>query len=165
MRDNNDELLPKINENGTVIGSITRGEAHNGKKFLHPVVHLHVFNSNGDIYLQHRPEWKTIQPNKWDTACGGHVAYGEDIETALIREVKEEIGITDFTPIFVDKYIFESNIDREYVYVFKTIYDKKICPNEKELNGGKFFSQQEIKNNIGKGIFTPNFELEYKKYF
>lgn len=165
MRDNNDELLPKINENGTVIGSITRGEAHNGKKFLHPVVHLHVFNSNGDIYLQHRPEWKTIQPNKWDTACGGHVAYGEDIETALIREVKEEIGITDFTPIFVDKYIFESNIDREYVYVFKTIYDKKICPNEKELNGGKFFSQQEIKNNIGKDIFTPNFELEYKKYF
>lgn len=165
MRDNNDELLPKINENGTVIGSITRGEAHNGKKFLHPVVHLHVFNSNGDIYLQHRPEWKTIQPNKWDTACGGHVAYGEDIETALIREVKEEIGITDFTPIFVDKYIFESNIDREYVYVFKTIYDKKICPNEKELNGGKFFSQQEIKNNIGKEIFTPNFELEYKKYF
>lgn len=165
MRDNNDELLPKINENGTVIGSITRGEAHNGKKILHPVVHLHVFNSNGDIYLQHRPEWKTIQPNKWDTACGGHVAYGEDIETALIREVKEEIGITDFTPIFVDKYIFESNIDREYVYVFKTIYDKKICPNEKELNGGKFFSQQEIKNNIGKEIFTPNFELEYKKYF
>lgn len=165
MRDNNDELLPKINENGTVIGSITRGEAHNGKKFLHPVVHLHVFNSNGDIYLQHRPEWKTIQPNKWDTACGGHVAYREDIETALIREVKEEIGITDFTPIFVDKYIFESNIDREYVYVFKTIYDKKICPNEKELNGGKFFSQQEIKNNIGKEIFTPNFELEYKKYF
>lgn len=165
MRDNNDELLPKINENGIVIGSITRGEAHNGKKILHPVVHLHVFNSNGDIYLQHRPEWKTIQPNKWDTACGGHVAYGEDIETALIREVKEEIGITDFTPIYVDKYIFESNIDREYVYVFKTIYDKKICPNEKELNGGKFFSQQEIKNNIGKGIFTPNFELEYKKYF
>lgn len=165
MRDNNDELLPKINENGTVVGSITRGEAHNGKKILHPVVHLHVFNSNGDIYLQHRPEWKTIQPNKWDTACGGHVAYGEDIETALIREVKEEIGITDFTPIYVDKYVFESNIDREYVYVFKTIYDKKICPNEKELNGGKFFSQQEIKNNIGKGIFTPNFELEYKKYF
>jgi isopentenyldiphosphate isomerase len=41
------------------------------------VVHLHVFNSRGELYLQKRPEWKDIQPGKWDTAVGGHIDLGE----------------------------------------------------------------------------------------
>lgn len=39
---------------------------------LHPVVH-HLFNFRGELYLQKRPEWKDIQPGRWDTAVGGHV--------------------------------------------------------------------------------------------
>ena len=100
--DNQQEIFPIVDENGTVIGSATRGECHSGSKLLHPVVHLHVFNSKGDIYLQKRPEWKDIQPGKWDTAVGGHIDYGETPEEALRREVREELGITDFIPEFVD---------------------------------------------------------------
>ncbi|MCI6402491.1 MAG: NTP pyrophosphohydrolase, partial [Prevotella sp.] len=53
--DNQEEIFPEVNEQGEVIGKITRGQAHNGSKILHPVVHLHVFNSKGDLFLQHRP--------------------------------------------------------------------------------------------------------------
>lgn len=53
--DNQEEIFPVVNEQGEVIGKITRGQAHDGTKILHPVVHLHVFNSKGDLYLQHRP--------------------------------------------------------------------------------------------------------------
>jgi len=86
--DNQLELFPIVDETGNVIGSATRGEFHSGSKLLHPVVHLHVFNSKGDIYLQRRPDWKDIQPGKWDTAVGGHVDYGETPEQALQREVR-----------------------------------------------------------------------------
>lgn len=37
--DNKDELLPIVDVDGNVMGSITRGEAHSGTKTLHPVVH------------------------------------------------------------------------------------------------------------------------------
>ena len=66
--DNQQEIFPIVDEAGQVTGSATRGECHSGSKLLHPVVHLHVFNSKGEVYLQRRPEWKDIQPGKWDTA-------------------------------------------------------------------------------------------------
>ena len=154
-----------MDEEGNVVGSATRGECHNGSRWLHPVVHLHVFNSNGDIYLQKRPEWKDIQPGKWDTAVGGHVDYGETPEEALQREVREELGITEFTPKLIDKYVFDSHRERELVYVNSSTYDGEIHPSADELDGGRFWTMEEIKEAMGKGILTPNFESEFKRCF
>ncbi len=162
MKDNSDEMFPVVDEEGNIIDAASRGECHGGSMKLHPVVHLHVFNSDGDIYLQKRPLWKDIQPGKWDTAVGGHVALGESAEMALKREVAEEIGITDFTPEKLVHYVFESERERELVFVFKTVYDGEITPSE-ELDGGRFWKLSEIKENLGKGVFTPNFESEAVK--
>ena len=158
-------MFPVVDEAGTVIGQATRGECHSGSKLLHPVVHLHVFNSAGDVYLQKRPDWKDIQPGKWDTAVGGHIDYGESPEQALHREVREELGITDFTPVNMGKYVFESQRERELVYVHRTTYDGPIQPSTDELDGGHFWTPQEIRDAIGQGILTPNFESEYQRFF
>ena len=163
--DNLQEIFPIVDEDGGVVGSATRGECHSGTKLLHPVVHLHVFNSQGDIYLQRRPAWKDIQPGKWDTAVGGHVDYGETPEEALRREVREELGMSDFTPEFVDQYVFESKRERELVYVNRTTYDGEIRPSAEELDGGRFWTMREIREAMGKDILTPNFESEFKRCF
>lgn len=165
MKDNSQEIFPVVDENGKVIGSATRGECHSGRMLLHPVVHLHVFNSKGEIYLQRRPDWKDIQPGKWDTAVGGHIDYGETPEEALQREVHEELGITAFTTEFVDRYVFESKRERELVYVNRTTYDGEIHPSAEELNGGRFWTIQEISEAIGTGVLTPNFESEFRRCF
>ena len=55
MQDNLQERFPIVDDEGHVVGSATRGECHNGSRLLHPVVHLHVFNSRGEVYLQKRP--------------------------------------------------------------------------------------------------------------
>lgn len=160
--DNKAELFPLVDEEGNILGSMTRGEAHDGSKKLHPVVHLHLFNSRGELYLQKRPDWKDIQPGKWDTACGGHVDLGESVGMALRREVREELGITDFSPRFIKKYVFESSRERELVNVHTAVYDGEVCPSADELDGGRFWTREEIAANIGKGVFTPNFESEYQ---
>ena len=162
MIDSLDDLVPIVDEEGNITGAASRRECHNGSKLLHPVVHLHVFNSNGDLYLQKRPDWKDIQPGKWDTACGGHVDLGENVEKALRREVEEELGITEYEPKRIASYVFESATAKELVYVHLTCSDGIIKPRKAELAAGRFWSNRDIRNAIGKGIFTPNFESEYK---
>ncbi len=160
-----DEWLPHVDETGKIIGKITRHQAHTNNQLLHPVVHMHVFNSKGEVFLQKRPLTKDIQPGKWDTAVGGHVAVGENIEQALRRETLEEINISEFIPQPLGQYIWKTDIESELVFSFKTIYNATILINKHELEDGRFWTKQEIQQNVGKGIFTPNFEVEIPNIF
>lgn len=160
--DNSAEMLPVVDEAGNIISAASRGECHGGSKLLHPVVHLHVFDSEGRLYLQRRPDWKDIQPGKWDTAVGGHIDLGENVDMALRREAREELGLTDFQPEHLSSYIFESDRERELINVFRAVIDTVPVPSD-ELDGGRFWTLAEIRSAIGTGVFTPNFEQEFKR--
>ena len=167
QNDNNEEMFPIVDEEGNITGAATRGECHSGSKLLHPVVHLHVFSSKGDLYLQKRPEWKDIQPGKWDTAVGGHVDLGESVDMALKREVREELGITDFIPEHLTSYVFESARERELVFVYKTVYDGDIHPSD-ELDGGRFWTLEEEKGYLLltlKENSSASLSTSYDRYF
>lgn len=162
MADN--ELFPLVDAEGNVVGKATRGECHSGSKLLHPVVHLHVVDSNRGILLQRRSMDKDIQPGKWDTAVGGHVDYGEDVETALLRESREELGLADFEHEKILCYVFESSIEKELVNTFITRdYNGEIVFDPVEIDEVRYWSVDEVEKSLGKGVFTPNFEQEFNK--
>jgi Isopentenyldiphosphate isomerase len=157
-----DEIFPLVDEQGNVIGKATRSKCHGGTFWLHPVVHLHIFNSNGELFLQKRAMNKDTQPGKWDTAVGGHVDYGEAVETALKREAFEELGVTAFAPTPVAHYVWQSAVEKELVNAFRTVYDGEFVLDYNELDDGRFWAINEIRDSLGKGLFTPNFEHDFK---
>ena len=155
------EYFPIVSEEGEIIGKASREECHSGSFLLHPVIHLHVFNSQGELYLQKRSQEKDIQPGKWDTSVGGHVDFGEEIEVALRREVWEELGIIEFNPTFLKQYKFISDREAEMVHCYFTVFDGEIIPDPGEISEGKFWTLKDIEDQIGKKVFTPNFENEF----
>ena len=157
-----EEILPIVDEQGNVVGKALRSQCHSDRTLLHPVVHLHVFNSKGELYLQKRALTKRIQPGKWDTAVGGHIAYGEEVTDALRRETREEIGLTDFEPIAVTSYKWQSAVESEMINVFVTVTDKPLVTHNDEIDDARFWTLDEIRNAAGKGLMTPNFEAEFR---
>jgi isopentenyldiphosphate isomerase len=161
--DNNTEIFPIVDEEGNKIGEAPRSVCHDGKsKLLHPVVHLHLFNSKGALFLQKRAMTKDIEPGKWDTSVGGHVGVGETVEEALYRESREELGLKILNPCFLVKYIWESEKERELVNSYYIVSDEVPVTDPEEIAEGKFWSLQKINVNLGKDIFTPNFENEFR---
>ena len=121
-------------------------------------------NNRKLLFLQKRPETKIIQPGKWDTAVGGHIAFGEDVKSALQREAYEEIGLQTFSAKPLGAYLFESEIEKELVYSFVSYDFQNIHLHSDEVKEGRFWSQKQIEQKLGKGIFTPNFEFEYLQH-
>jgi len=157
-----EEWLPMVDEQGRILGKALRSYCHNGSKTLHPVVHLHLLDQDRSLFLQKRAENKLVQPGKWDTAVGGHLAYGENIEESLKREAMEEIGLQDFEAIPALNYRWDSEIESELVYSFITFGGKPGPLVSKEITDGKFWKITEIERSLGKNVFTPNFEHEFR---
>jgi isopentenyldiphosphate isomerase len=161
-----EEWFPVVDEDGNTIGKALRSVCHDGKSMLlHPVVHLHLFNTRGELFLQKRAKTKDILPGKWDTSVGGHISPGETPNEALMRETGEEIGLNNLVPVFLGKYIWESPRERELVNSFSSISDKFPVINKDEIDEGRFWELKEIRENLGNNVFTPNFEHEFKMMF
>ena len=159
----NTEILPIIEEGGVVVGRSTRKACHNNPSMLHPVVHLHIIDPYDNIFLQKRSATKDLLPGRWDTAVGGHVTYGEMPVEALVRESGEELGFFDFNPTFLENYIWRSPNESEMVFVFATVTDRNIDPDNDEVDEGRWWTRHEVKEAMGKDILTPQFEQEYRR--
>lgn len=157
------EMFPIIMENGIVYAQATRSYCHGGSFLLHPVVHLHIINRNNELYLQKRSMKKDLLPGRWDTAVGGHVDYGEYICEALHREAAEELKFYDFNPISLGNYVYRSDSEREMVNIFAAVGNFSPQPDLDEVEEGRYWPMEEIESNIGKSVFTPNFESEFRK--
>ena len=156
-----EEWFDLISSDGKVIGKAPRSAVHGNPSLLHPVVHLHVFNKNGQLFLQKRSQRKKVQPGKWDTAVGGHISSGEGVLNALKREAFEELGIkkNNYLPLF--RYIMKNEYESELVYTFRITDNGPFKINKDEIELGRFWGIKDIEFNLGKNVFTPNFEQEF----
>ncbi len=60
--------------------------------------------------------------------------------------------------------MFESDRERELVNAYMLVSDRAPAPTD-ELDGGRFWSREEILSSMGREVFTPNFEREYMMLF
>ncbi len=156
-----DEWFEIVDEQDRVIGRARRAECHGNPALVHRTAHVVVFSTDGRLLLQKRSADKDIQPGKWDTAVGGHLAPGENYEEGARRELGEELGLSPDLPL---QWLFRSEIrnrvESENVGVFRLVHDGPFRAQESEIDELRFWTVPELRQAKGTGVFTPNLEVE-----
>lgn len=158
------EILDVVDPQGCVIGAAPRKCVHGNNQLLHQVVHVLVLNNENHLLLQKRSLNKRVAPGRWDTSVGGHVDCGESIETAMYREMAEELGIRPQSMQFAYQYMHCNDFESELVFTYTCQHDGAIAFNPEEIDAVKFWEMKEIEEHLGKGILSDNFENEFKRY-
>ena len=138
------EILSVVNEEDLVIGQRRRDEIHSLNLF-HRSIHVLVFNSNGEIFLQQRGLLKQESPGLWASSVSGHVDAGESYDVACIREIEEEIGIKiNYMPKKLFKLKPSKLTANEFSWVYYLETDQLLNPNLSEIEMGKWFSKENL---------------------
>lgn len=87
-----DELLDVVDDNDIVIGRELRSLVHQ-RGLQHRGVHAFLFTEDGRLLVQRRSKDRAASPFLWDCSVSEHVQAGEDYLTAVIRGLREEMGL------------------------------------------------------------------------
>jgi len=139
-----EEIFDVCNERDEVIGQNTRAEVHR-LGLRHRAVHVLVFNSRGEVFLQKRSMTKDTFPGVWDSSASGHLDAGEDYDACAVREMREELGIVAERPperLFKIKACHETG--QEHVWVYKYQCNGPFCLHPEEIERGEWFSIERI---------------------
>jgi isopentenyl-diphosphate delta-isomerase type 1 len=139
-----EEIFDVVNDRDEVIGHRPRSEVHR-LGLMHRAVHVLVFNSRGQVFLQKRSMEKDRHPGVWDSSTSGHVDAGEDYDMAAVREVREEIGLALAQP---PRRLFKINAcaetDQEFVWIYRCEAEGPFELNPDEIERGGWFAPEEV---------------------
>lgn len=140
MSSSAEDIFDIVNERDEVIDRKPRSEVH-ARGLLHRAVHVLVFNSQGEIFLQKRSMKKDRQPGVWDSSCSGHVDSGEDYDQTAVRELHEEIGLKlSIPPQRLFKIDACAETDAEFVWVYRCENNGPFQLQPDEIEKGDWFS-------------------------
>ncbi len=167
-----DELIDIVDSHGNLTGQTCLKSVAHKYGYFHRTVHIWLFTTDEKILLQKRAATKKVFPNLWDISVAGHIAAGEEIEKAAIREVKEEIGLNllenELIKIGTRKHeVSHSNgiQDNEFhqVFIAKLAVDlKELSIQEEEVAELKLFDLDILKNTKNlENVLLPRFHDYY----
>lgn len=160
-----EEWFDVVDEQDRVVGAAPRREVH-ARGLLHRAVHAIVSNAAGQVLLQRRSERKDMYPNQWATSASGHVDRGEDYDTAIVRELGEELGIRmDVVPDRVCRIEACEQTGQEFVWVYRCRHDGPVTANADEISEVVWRTLAEIDRWMAErpGEFAPSFLLVWER--
>lgn len=160
-----EEIFDVVNERDEVVGQSPRSEVHR-RRLLHRAVHVLVFNSRGEIFLQKRSMTKDSHPGAWDSSASGHVDSGEDYDPCAVREVSEEIGLKlNSPPERIMRIEPCADTDQEFLWVYRCESEGPFTLHPEEIECGGWFAPEEVSRRVAESPqeFAPAFVLIWGK--
>ena len=145
--------------------TMIRGDAFESGAY-HLVVGACIFNTKNEMLIQQRQPFKSGWSNMWDITAAGSAISGETSQTAIERELFEEIGLkidlqsvrpqltVNFDTGFEDIYLIEKEVE---INKLKLQYE--------EVQRVKWASMEEIYQMLDEGTFIPYYKSLIQLFF
>ncbi len=142
------EALILVDQDDQQIGTLSKGDAHDGEGILHRAFSVFLFDQNGRLLIQQRSEQKRLWPLYWANSCCSHPRVGESMAIATRRRMQEELGVSAELK-FIYKFRYQAHYldmgsEHELCSVFVGSIDPdQVQPNPSEVASWRFVTQSE----------------------
>lgn len=152
-----EEWIPIVNENGAVKGRIARSEMFNDTSgLIFPMIRIALIHK-GMLYLN-----RDTKTHRYNWPINRYIPFGVKMEEALNKlciENSNNIKKDSLTPKYLMRYLENVGKNKHLIFLYtiqlKNEYIKKNKP------GTKLWLTSQIDDNLGKNLFTDQFEQEY----
>jgi isopentenyl-diphosphate delta-isomerase type 1 len=162
-----DEIFDVVDELDHVIGSAPRSEVHR-RKLRHRAVHVFLFNTHAELFVQKRSAIKDTFPRRFDSSASGHVDSGEDYDVCARRETQEELGLVVPVGQLSRHFKIEAceQTGWEFVWAYSMVTDQIPQINLDELESGEFWTPEHIRSLLvaHPQQFAPAFVLIFNEF-
>jgi len=159
------ELLDVVDMEDKVIDVRTRGDVHR-LGLMHRSVHILIFNTPGELFIQKRSMSKDSNPGLWDSSAAGHLESGEDYLDCAIRELGEELGIEVAAPL---ESLFRLPANQmtgmEHCAVYRCVTDGPFHLQKDEIDEGRWVGVSQMNRRVSENdqTLTPILRLIWDK--
>ena len=166
--ENNKDLLILVDESDEELGFQSKSECHQGNGKLHRAFSVFIFNPSGQLLIQKRSSNKELWDLYWSNSCCSHPQKNEQMELAIKRRLKEELGIE--CPVhYLYKFTYHAKYkdlgsEHELCHVYVGLFDGEIKANPEEIDDWKFIKPDDLEERIrnSKKDYTPWMKIEWE---
>lgn len=152
-----EEWIPIVNENGAVKGRIARSEMFNDTSgLIFPMVRIALIYE-GMLYL-----YKDPKTHHYNWPINRYVPFGIKMDEFLNKiciENSNDIKKGSLTPRYLMRYLESIGNNKRLVFLYTIQLNSEYIKKSKP--GMKLWLTSQIDDNLGKNLFTDQFEQEY----
>lgn len=157
-----EEWLPVVTESGDVTGKVAKSITKDLKnRFMHPVVRVALI-FKGNIYLRERDASRLLNPGLLDYPFEKYMQYNHEIDESVHNSISRECGSKNIPLRFLLKYTFKNDTTKRLIFLYVSDIEDEELFNSLHLSGGKLWTESQIEDNMGTGLFSECFELEFE---
>lgn len=162
------EIVDIVDEENRVLYQTSKEEAHD-KGLLHRTIIVEVRNSKDQWLLVKQAPHKQDK-DQYVNPVGGHIKAGESEVEALKRETEEEIGVKEFSYIYIGALINNRQTrgkqENHYFIVYQITTDESPVLNDESVEY-RWFREDELKETIKKHpeLFGESLYVVLKKFY
>ena len=168
LEEKNKDLLILVDESDKALGFKSKSECHEGNGTLHRAFSVFIFNPLGQLLIQKRSSNKELWDLHWSNSCCSHPKKNEQMELAVKRRLKEELGIE--CPVhYLYKFTYHAKYkdlgsEHELCHVYVGLFDGEIKANPEEIDDWRFIKPDDLQERIrnSKKDYTPWMKIEWE---